>query len=288
MATRAEIAIAVALGLIEDRARWPAAPLIGAGANWLKPNSIATLADQMAESDAVMTATREALQPMGVLDALGILDQHAEYIAIRAAELRELGQGAAAMALEAESALDGTEADRKCREQFESLAAARVKAERSDVPAWIDGGVTWTAAAVRERWDATDEELDELGPAGLDQRLDAIELAQRQVQARLTWLRQYQYPVAVAGQYDTNPPGVDMITTAANAGAELARVHGDATRALGRSRIPTEWDAAEITRRLSDFYALRAPAMMMAAMTREKPVRVIERPSGLVDERGIA
>ena len=282
MPTRAELALAEALGLVEDRARWPAAPLVGAGENWLKPNSVAMLAEQPADTDAVMTATRDALRPMGVLDVIGILDQYAEYIGVRAAELRALGQTDAAIGLEAESALAGTDEDRKIRAQFEALAKARVKAERPDVPPWIDGGETWTAARVTEQWGATDEVLDELGAVGLDQRLDAIELAQRQVDARLEWLREYGYPVAVPGQYDVDPPGAALVSTAANAGTELAHVHGEAKRALGRSKIPTEWDAAEITRRLSDMYGLRNPALMQEILFRSPAVRVIDNPSGLV------
>ena len=90
--TRADVALAEARSLIETRARWPAAPLIGAGARWLRPGTIAGMADELAETDSAMGRVREAIRPMGVLDAVGILEQYADFVAARAAELEALGQ----------------------------------------------------------------------------------------------------------------------------------------------------------------------------------------------------
>ena len=68
---------------------------------------------------------------------------------------------------------------------------------------------------------------------------------------------------------------------ASNAHAALSKVHGDATAALGRSAIPSTWDAPEISRRLADKYALAAPALMADMMLREPPIRVLLRLEGL-------
>ena len=281
--SRADVALAEARYLIENRTAWPVAPLIGAGANWLRPGSLARMADELATDDAAMTAVREALRPVGVLDAVGILEQHAEFVAARASELEALGQSEAALALQAETAMTDDATWQKLHGQFEGLVMARVKAERPSPPIWVDGlgGAGWSAIDVASRWGATDEALDALGAAGLDARLEEIELAQRQVAARIAWLRRYDFPLAMPGQYDSTPPGAGLLLNASNAHAALAKVHGDATQALGRSAIPTSWDAPEISRRLADRYALRAPALMADMMLREPPIRVIARPEGL-------
>ena len=154
---------------------------------------------------------------------------------------------------------------------------ARVKDERPDVPTWVDGmgGEGWTALAVATKWGATDEALDELGAGGLDARLDEIELAQRQTAARIAWLQRYEYPLP-AGGGETG-----LLMRASNAHSTLAKVHGAAVAALGRSDIPAQWNAAEISRRLADRYALLAPALMAGMMLKEPPIRVIPRPEGL-------
>ena len=138
-ATRADLALADARSLIENRTRWPAAPLIGAGERWLRPGVVATMAGALAETEEAMAAVRAATRPMGILDALGFLDSHADFIAGRVAELRALDQDDAAMALEAETAMPGDVAWHKLLGQFAALAMARVKAERPPVPPWIDG-----------------------------------------------------------------------------------------------------------------------------------------------------
>ena len=275
--SRADVALAEARMLIENRAQWPAAPLIGAGATWLRPGTIARMADEMAESDDDMARVRIALRPTGALDAIGILEMFAAFVAVRAAELQALGQGEAAMALEAESAMPGDAAWHKLRGQFDGLVMARVKAERPDVPVWVDGmgGEGWTALTVATQWGATDEALDELGAAGLDALLAEIELAQRQTAARIAWLRKYEYPLLMSGDE------TGLLMRASNAHATLSKVHGAAVVALGRTAIPDSWDAPEISRRLADRYALRAPALMADMMLRTPAVRVIARPEGL-------
>ena len=275
-ATRADMALAEARMLIEDRAAWPAAPLIGAGATWLRPGTIAGMAGELADSEEATAAFRAAVRPMGVLDALAILEQHDAFVAARVADLERLGQTDAAMTLQAEAAMPEDRAWHKRRGQFEALAAARVEAERPDVPAWIDGmgGAGWTPIAVAERWGASDEALDELGPVRLDERLAEIELAQRQTAARIAWLRKYQYPLP-AGDADGG-----LLSRASNAAATLAKVHGEATAALGRSEIPESWTAGEITRRMANRLAMRAPALFAEMMTRASPPRVIDSPGG--------
>ena len=109
----------------------------------------------------------------------------------------------------------------------------------------------------------------------MDERLAEIEVAQRQTAARIAWLRRYDYPLP-AGEDDGG-----LLARASNAAATLAVVHGAAVRALGRSAIPETWDAPEISRRLADRMALRAPALFSDMLTRTTPVRVADPPGGL-------
>ncbi|MCY4479928.1 MAG: hypothetical protein OXB97_08525 [Rhodospirillales bacterium] len=269
--SRADVALAEARMLIENRVRWPAAPLIGAGEQWLRPGTVADMAGRLAETDESMAAIREAIRPVGVLDALAILDQHAEFVADRAAELRRLQLNEAAVSLEAEYAMAGDDSWRKVRAQFDELAMARVMAERPPVPAWVAGdGDGWTSIAVATRWGADDETLDALGALLLVERLDEIELAQRQTQARIAWLRRYRYPLPTGGD-DSGP-----FAEANRAAHSLTRVHAEATAALGRSEIPREWEAATIPRRLADRLATKNPKLFGEMMTRAVPVIVVD------------
>ena len=275
--TRSSIVMLEVRALIGDRSRWPTAPLIGAGANWLTPGAIARMAGSLADNEATANAVRQAVRPVGVLDAVGVLAQHEAYIEVRVEELRALGQGDAAIALQAETMEFHDTESRKAPGQFETLAMARVKAERPPVPPWIDGGTAWTASSVRDRWDMTDEELDELGPVRLDERLDAIELAQRQNEARRRWLQKYEYPLPVTlEEADRLPVGI-----ATSAGAALAWVHAQALAALGRTDLPSKWNAATITRRLFDQYALRNPEEAARLMLSPPKVRLLDPPDGI-------
>ena len=267
---RIDIALAEVTMLVEDRTRWEAAPLIGAGEQWLRPWTIERIFFQEVARDEDAPAIRSTIQPMGILDALAVLDQHAAFIGRRAEGLRALKQTDAAAELEAESALGGDNAWKKAKGQFADLAMARVKLERPPVPPWVDGmgGDGWTEAAVDDRWGASDDALDELGPFALDSRLNEIEAAQTAVEARLKWLQHYGYPIPTGG----DNTGLQAI--AYNAGAALKRVHGAATKALGRARLPDTWTVDTITRRLAERISNERPALFSDMM--QRGVRVID------------
>ena len=193
---RSDVAIAEARMLIENRAAWPVAPLIGAGATWLRPGTIARMADEMAETDDAMGTVREAVPPDGrVGRAQGTLEQHRRLrLPLELRSSKRWGSHEAAMALQAETAMPDDAAWQKLRGQFEGLALGPREGRAPGTCRY--GWTAWAARAGRpwrwrRRWGADRRGAGRaLGPAGLDARLAEIELAQSaRSAARIVWLR---------------------------------------------------------------------------------------------------
>ena len=271
-----DIALAETRMLVSDRTRWPGEPLIGAGATWLHGNAMAEMFARRLDTDEAVAGARAAILPMGVLDALEVNRQVVAHVATAADALRELGQPAAAQALEAESFAPGDDpAFAEALKQFRDVTKARVQAERPAPPAWL--GRTWTAIEVATAFGRDDEALDDMGAGRLDQFLDGIEAAQADTERRISWLREYDYNPAPAGAYDVDPLGTGILPMAMNASFALNNVHSAATQALGRAEIPREWTPQWITDRLLRMLATRAPALAADLMGRTPPVKIVDR-----------
>ena len=274
--TRADIALALARALITDRARWPAAPLIGAGANWLRPGAIAEMADGNAVTDDVAGAVRATTAPFGLLDALETADQYSAHIEGMAEALRRDGAPEAANDLRAERF--GPDADATIAGewgQFRDYARKRIERERPAPPPWLaprtPDGEPWTPVSAAAAFALPDEQLDELAPGELEIRLERIEAAREGIAARLAWLRDYGYPAAPAGFYDEDPPGIGMIDNDQAVAGVLSQAWNAADKAWRRQPLEFSDDAAFLTERQFRRLAVDQPARAMFFMHERRP-----------------
>ncbi len=258
--SRADVALAEARTLIQDRAAWPGAPLIGAGAQWLRPGAIAGMAEDRALTDDAMGPLRETIRPVGILDAAEILAQHGAYVARAAAKLRSLGQGDAAMELEAETA-EPDDADwHKVRGQFLGLARARIETEHPRIPAWI--GEALQAPHIVQRFGEPDADaLDAMGLVGLSERLDELETGRAGAERRVQWVQRFKY-----GELDL------AIERAAR--SKYGELWTAAKQAFDRAPAPTAWPAPTVPRRIMDKINVVNPALARDMMMRVPAVKV--------------
>ena len=260
--TRADVALAEARMLIENRTRWPAAPLIGAGAQWLRPGAIAGMAEDTALDDDAMGPLRATVRPMGVLDAAEILAQHGAYVARAADRLRSLGQGDAAMELEAENAEPDNAGWHKVRGQFLAMARARIEVEHPKIPDWI--GEALQGPGVVDRFGEPEADaLDAMPLSLLSERLDDLELGRIGADRRTQWVSRFKYP----------PVDIAIERTA---WAKYGELWTAVKQAFDRAPAPTAWAGPTIPRRIMDKLAVANPALAQELMQRVPAVQVID------------
>ena len=271
--SRADVALAEARSLIENRAAWPDAPLVGAGDVWLRPGQIAAMAGEFADSEAAMVPVRQAVRPMGVLDALEVVFQHAGYIDAAAEKLRSLGQNDAATVLQAEAADPANASWYEVRNQFLKTARARIRAERPKIPVWI-GPPDQGAQVLATFGEPDEDELDGMTLVELSDRLDRLELGRAMAEARVRWSQSFDYPPA------------DTIIER-SAFEAYGRLWHAAKVAFDRQPAPEQWPGTQVPRRIMDRIAIGNPQLAAEMMTRVPAATVVDTGEGAVQPSAI-
>ncbi|MCY3672770.1 MAG: hypothetical protein OXH14_17050 [Alphaproteobacteria bacterium] len=259
---RADVVLAEAHMLIRNRAAWPNAPLIGSGTNWLRAGAVASLAENLADTDESMAVIRRSVRPMGLLDAVEVIGQHADYIAAAAEALRRNGAADAAMELEAEAADPDKAEWHKVRGQFLAFAKDRFMAERPRLPEWI-GPPRQAPAVVAEYGEPRKDELDSFGVMRLSERLDELAAGKATADARFALVQRFRYPPA------------DLFIEQA-AAAKFGELWTATKQAFDRKPVPRQWAAATIPRRVMDRIAMSNADLAREMMQRVPPPEVVD------------
>ena len=204
---------------------------------------------------------------MLLMAAVELAKAEAEAVTTGGDRLRELGlndlaqRGDAARELQPEGAAYLGKAPPP---EMVQVLDARIEAERPPIPTFI--APASTVADVQDTFGTLDDDaLDELGPMGLVNRLDALDRRISMVEMRLGWVRRYSY-------------GPSYVIEERAVHEALSTRRRDALAAFERSEIPQTWSAPECPRRMFERITLGNPPLA-AEMMQRVPATIITDPA---------
>ena len=141
-----------------------------------------------------------------------------------------------------------------------SLLATFVAEHLHRRPEWI-GAPLQAANVLTSFGEPSDDELDEMGPARLDERLSQLEKGVAGADARVAWVRKYSYPQT------------DLLIEIGTVDA-YGKLYRATKSAFDRSPVPQEWTAPTIPRRIMERISIGNPMLASEMMT--EPVLAVE------------